>query len=120
MTRPAEQMGLPLKERKRRLSNRERLFAALSDGAWHSGPALAEVAGLRFGARVHELRHREDDPREIETRFDDGVSWYRMRLKNWPPDVKAAANDNAPAGCADDRGVERATCEDCGGCEVAP
>ena len=29
-----------------------------ADGAWLSGNRIAEVAGYRFGGRLHELRHQ--------------------------------------------------------------
>lgn len=37
-------------------SNRARVLALLSDGAWHSTLELQAVGGTRAPARVHELR----------------------------------------------------------------
>ena len=39
-------------------TQRARLFHLLSDGGWHLHSALAKVAGVRYGARVRELRRQ--------------------------------------------------------------
>ena len=49
------------------------------DGAWISGNRLAEVAGYRFGGRLHELRHQHGY--NIERRFapnGNAVDEYRL------------------------------------------
>ncbi len=50
----------------RRVSNREALTAVMSDGNWHTNAELTQVGGMRFGARILEIRkfsavHRRDD-----------------------------------------------------------
>ncbi len=37
-----------------------RLRKLLSDGAWHSALELVDVGGLRYGGRLHEIRHGLD------------------------------------------------------------
>jgi hypothetical protein len=43
-------------EIRRRGGKREALHALLSDGRWHSQQELVAVGGLRYGARLLELR----------------------------------------------------------------
>ena len=74
--RPAEQLHLPLAEQERRRNNRAAVWALLQDGAWHSGAELVGVGGLRFGARIHELRH--DQGARIVSRVEGGFSSYRL------------------------------------------
>jgi hypothetical protein len=60
------------------VSQREALFALLSDAQWHPHYELARVAGVRYGARVLELRRLGFD---IETEDCAGSAQgktYRM------------------------------------------
>lgn len=62
-------------------TNCSRLRALLSDGAWHSMRELQEVAGWRYGGRLHELKHGKDGgpPMDHETRREkSGEVFYRV------------------------------------------
>lgn len=52
---------------------RERLLELLADGAWHDWRECSDVAGLRFGARVGELREAgwliESEDLEVGRRY---------------------------------------------------
>ena len=61
-------------------SNRSRLLDLLSDGEWHSQHECVEAGGLRYGARIKELR---EQGHRIETRDLPGSPrrfFYRLRL----------------------------------------
>ena len=88
MSPRAEQLDLPLPERRRRRSNRDRVRQALADGAWHTAAELVEIGGLRFGARVHELRHAEGC--NVEVRVEGGASAYRLARKDGAADGMGA------------------------------
>lgn len=62
-------------------TNCSRLRALLLDGAWHSMRELQEVAGWRYGGRLHELKHGKDGgpPVDHETRREkSGEVFYRV------------------------------------------
>ena len=60
-----------------RSSHRKRIRALLSDGGWHSMDEMERAGGMRYGARLFELRHR--DRLCIEARrIEAGVYEYRM------------------------------------------
>jgi hypothetical protein len=42
----------------KRENNAIKLLETLRDGRWHTTHSLSQRAGLRFGARLHELRAR--------------------------------------------------------------
>jgi hypothetical protein len=61
-----------------------RLRRVLADGAWHSALELLEVGGLRYGGRLHEIRHGDDGgpPLDVEGEPRSGergrVWFYRV------------------------------------------
>ncbi|MBK9497096.1 MAG: hypothetical protein IPO08_21795 [Xanthomonadales bacterium] len=57
----------------------DRLRALLADRAWHTMDELREVAGWRYGARLHELRRGLDGgrPVEVDVRHTGGLVEYR-------------------------------------------
>ena len=60
-----------------RSSHRKRIRALLADGRWHSMAEMERAGGMRYGARLFELRHR--DRLCIEARrIEAGVYEYRM------------------------------------------
>ena len=60
-----------------RASHRNSIRALLSDGKWHSMAEMERAGGMRYGARLFELRH--DDHLCIEGhRIKAGVYEYRM------------------------------------------
>jgi hypothetical protein len=61
------------------LDKREGVKRLLRDGNWHSQEELVAAGGLRFGGRIHELRH--DERLSIECRFIDGAHRYRWPLE---------------------------------------
>lgn len=65
----------------------QRLRDHMADGAWHTGPSLIPVAGLRYGARLEELK-RAGFPFEPE---HVGKGVWRYRLIAGTP----KANENA-------------------------
>lgn len=54
----------------------QRLYDAMKDGGWFTGPQLMEIAGLRYGARLEELK-RAGIPFERE-HVAEGVWRYRL------------------------------------------
>ncbi|MFY3742451.1 hypothetical protein ACOQFB_00965 [Anaeromyxobacter sp. Red801] len=61
-----------------------RLRALLADGAWHSALELVEAGGLRFGARLFELRRGQDGgpPLDVEGEARDAGGrsrWFYRR-----------------------------------------
>lgn len=54
----------------------QRLRDHMSDGVWHTGPSLIPVAGLRYGARLEELK-RAGLPFQRE-HVGEGVWQYRL------------------------------------------
>jgi hypothetical protein len=62
-----------------RTSHRARLRAALADGQWHSSAELAEIAGLRFGGRVYELRRGADGLAALDIEAEARVLGGRQR-----------------------------------------
>lgn len=61
---------------------RAAVWAVLQDGAWHSALDLVQVGGLRFAARIHELRH--DDGHRILNQVVDSRSAYRWTCECGP------------------------------------
>lgn len=65
---------------------RERIRAFLADGQWHSWRQLRAVGGVRYGARLLELRrlgHR------VETlKLSEGGKTYRLNGRMDPPEKK--------------------------------
>ena len=60
-----------------RASHRNSIRALLSDGGWHSMSEMERAGGMRYGARLFELRH--DDQLCIEVhRIKASVYEYRM------------------------------------------
>jgi len=60
-----------------RASHKNSIRALLSDGRWHSMAEMERVGGMRYGARLFELRHH--DKLRIEARrIKAGVYEYRM------------------------------------------
>lgn len=59
----------------RRLSNKERLLFIMGDGAWHTNHYLTSIGGMRFGARILELRAHS-----VIHRRDDGGGQWSFRL----------------------------------------
>ncbi len=53
-----------------------RLYEAMRDGAWKTGPELVPIAGLRYGARLEELK-RAGIPFARE-HVAEGVWRYRL------------------------------------------
>ena len=74
MTAPAE--------RQRRENNKDRILAALKDGAKTNMELLA-IGGLRYGGRVHELRAEGWDVR-TERPEVGGLCVYRLVGKVLP------------------------------------
>lgn len=60
----------------KRLSHKERLLSLLSDHKWHGMRECMEHGGMRYGARLHELKH-EGWPVEKRLVFAD-VYEYRL------------------------------------------
>lgn len=55
----------------------KRLLAFLGDGQWHSQQELTEVAGMRYGGRIHELREAGHN---VESQQLGPRRWfYRLR-----------------------------------------
>lgn len=75
------------REAMRRAGNRERVHRLLSDRKWHTAEELLRVGGLRFGARVHEIRH---DPEANGGRAPRILSWLRggESLYRWTCDCQ--------------------------------
>lgn len=65
----------------KRKSHRDALLDLLSDGKWHKMDELAEVAGYRYSARIHELR-KKGAKIEKQTLGGD-VYWYRLTPKEY-------------------------------------
>ena len=62
------------------MSHKAALLALLSDGAYHHMRQCLDVAGFRYGGRLHELRR---EGYEIETHQLGVGEWeYRLRVKN--------------------------------------
>ena len=60
-----------------RASHRNSIRALLSDGRWHSMAEMERAGGMRYGARLFELRHK--DRLCIEARrIEAGAYEYRM------------------------------------------
>ena len=60
-----------------RASHKNSIRALLSDGRWHSMAEMERAGGMRYGARLFELRHH--DKLCIEGhRIKAGVYEYRM------------------------------------------
>ena len=60
-----------------RASHRNSIRALLSDGRWHSMAEMERAGGMRYGARLFELRHH--DKLCIEARrIKAGVYEYRL------------------------------------------
>lgn len=60
-------------------THREKLLALLSDGEWHTQREMQRAGGLRYGARVHELRL---DLLNVEVKqLDQGVHHWRLNGK---------------------------------------
>lgn len=71
-------------ERARLTTNRERVFALVSDGLWHDAVELMRIGGMRAVGRLHELKA---DGWEYEKRKKSGclgVYEYRLLRKQAP------------------------------------
>lgn len=64
-----------MSEALRRLGNRDKLLAYLQQHRRATNAQLLAVAGMRFGARILELRAEHDI--ETEPQRAGGVVWYR-------------------------------------------
>ncbi len=71
----AAQSELSAPVRARRRTKRDALLELLRDGLWHPTLECTEHGGLRFGARLLELRQ---DGFDIETRGEDNQCAYRL------------------------------------------
>jgi hypothetical protein len=72
-------VGREIDRRQAKLAPLRKLFA---DGQWHDMHQLAAVAGMRYGARIFELRRGDDGepPLDIEKRQVRPGFWeYRAR-----------------------------------------
>jgi hypothetical protein len=65
-------------------SHREKVLELLRDGAWHTQQEMQRVGGLRYGARVHELRAAGLNV-EAEER---GPGVFHWRLSSQPAPVR--------------------------------
>ena len=68
---------------------RAAVWAVLQDGEWHSALELVQVGGLRFAARIHELRH--EGGHRVLCRVVDSRSSYR-----WTCDCGPLPEDPGP------------------------
>jgi hypothetical protein len=64
-------------------SKRQGVKELLRDGEWHNQDELIRAGGLRFGGRVHELRH--DERLTIECRFIARAGAFMYR---WPTESR--------------------------------
>ncbi len=60
-----------------RASHRNSIRALLSDGRWHSMAEMERAGGMRYGARLFELRHKDRLCIEVH-RIEAGAYEYRM------------------------------------------
>jgi hypothetical protein len=60
-------------------SSCQRLRALLADGAWHSALELVERVGLRYGSRLHEIRHGLDGAPALNVEAESR-SWEGRRV----------------------------------------
>lgn len=88
---PSAARSLEAAELGKRANACQKIRALLRDGAWHGSPELADVGGMRFGARLLEIRRGADGDRpldvEAEARPRGGrmVWFYRARGGGWRP-----------------------------------
>lgn len=62
----------------KRASKRERMLALLSDGKQHHMTECERIGGMRFGARIWELRKQGHDIETIHIGADETA--YRMHV----------------------------------------
>ena len=74
-------MSVTLLESRRRFSNKERVLIALLERPRTNGELLA-IGGIRYGGRVHELRHEQWDI--ITEHQQGGRVTYTLRGKVQP------------------------------------
>jgi hypothetical protein len=58
-----------------------RLRKLLADGQWHNALAMMEAGGMRYGARVHEIRRGEDGRPawRVDMEYDKDTGAVRYR-----------------------------------------
>ena len=61
-----------------RASHKKSIRALLSDGGWHGMDEMERAGGMRYGARIYELRHHDGLCIEAR-RIEAGVYVYRMK-----------------------------------------
>jgi hypothetical protein len=74
--RPKLNSSVPPQDVPRLTAALQRLLDHMRAGGWHTGPELIPVAGLRYGARLEELK-RAGIPFERE-HVSEGVWRYRL------------------------------------------
>ncbi len=81
-----------------RLSNNlQRVYVVMSDGQWHTHEDLEKVGGLRWSARVRDLRGSEWGPLEDEAeRVSGGVWRYRLVLESITPHIHDKIMNRSP------------------------
>lgn len=77
-------ISIPREEARRRRSHCEKLLGLLSDGNWHTQAEMVSAGGMRYGARLFEMRHTQD--LTIERRQVGADEWQYRLIDPTPED----------------------------------